>query len=168
MVPLEDAPKPTQFHVPQSPAAIERSVEAMVQGMADILNGDPGMYRFGGPGDAGFLDLTATHWQDKEHILAAVAEGIIGRDMLFLVESEGRPRTGTEERKSDLADPFLSHICEYGIKGKTTGLPEYDQLFAEIMGYLKKQVEPDLLKQVIQAYNKKHPGTEAHFEGLEL
>lgn len=115
---------------------------------------------------------------DKFLVIGDIARLAIQRDYYYLISKRSRPRMGGAERKSVHEDQFLSHLCYYGLAGHKTGAPEYDQMFQEVIEYLKtsravqrgvwKKRAPLLflgkdsrenlskLAKVIKKYNKTH------------
>lgn len=83
--------------------------------------------------------------------LSDITDGILDKDLQYLIE-RGRPRSTSEETPAipsslPSRDPFLSHFYYYGLEQHRTGLPEYDQLFRDVVNYAldwrKKFPEPN-------------------------
>ncbi len=75
-------------------------------------------------------------------LVAKITEKMIAKDIKFL--KQDRP---------------LSYICQYGIRGHSTGIEEYDMLFKEINAYIfetLKYVESPLY-ELIDLYNARNP-----------
>jgi len=112
----------------------------------------------------------------KHRVREDIAIGLITRDYEFLSREKGRPRSSDEQQgKGVHADPFLSHLCYYGIEGHKTGSEEYDQMFSDVIGYIRTvkatqrgeieslpllERELPKLDEVIERYNETHPETE--------
>lgn len=103
---------------------------------------------------------------------------VVNRDYKYLVEPNreslryklGRPRENNPKpaRYNPLTDPFLSHICWYGIEGNPTGAWEYDWMFANIkegaLRILKIDQSDEVTKRIktrlvniISKYHATHP-----------
>jgi hypothetical protein len=110
-------------------------------------------------------------------LIGEILTAIVARDYKYLVEDGARPK-GEEHYLHHLLqytslynpmkDPYLSHFCYFGILGKGTGIPEFNQMFDEIRQHVtggSALFENLLLLQsslarklplVIEAYNRKH------------
>jgi hypothetical protein len=110
-------------------------------------------------------------------LIGEIITGIVVRDYKYLVEDGARPR-GEEHHLHHLLqhtafynpmkDPYLSHFCYFGVLGKGTGMPEFNQMFDEIRQHItgrsalfENLMTPQSslarkLPLVIEAYNRKH------------
>lgn len=62
---------------------------------------------------------------------------ILARETRFLVRGSGRPRPNSGDgNQSGPKDKFTSHIVYYGLLENSTGMPEYDKLFKELLAEL--------------------------------
>ncbi len=95
------------------------------------------------PGE-GHATIIRLEWEMKYHLQPRVdlidkVTGRIGeKDYDNLVDHSGRVRTNPNK------DRWTSHLIDYALKGKATGVPEYDQMFAEIKDnlYLTLKTNP--------------------------
>lgn len=70
--------------------------------------------------------------ESREALLLIITEGIIQLDNHYLVHVDGRTRkTIGEQQHVSVSDPYLSHLCYYGLEGNKTGAEEYDKMFQE-------------------------------------
>lgn len=150
---------------------IEKSVENESAMMQHVFSGEE-------EGEA--TEFTADEKsaeQIKKKAIREVATNIILRDWKYLEKNKGRSRPHTSDAQgretTPLYDPFLSHLCYYGIEGRSAGMPEYDAMFQDVVTYLKGEFKDDPDKSlkdikekldfVITAYNEKSkskaPGT---------
>lgn len=94
-----------------------------------------------------------------------IAKDMMEADLGYL--SKGRPRLGVNPATSK-GDPYFSMVCDYGLKGKSTGIQVYDEMFDLIKaGILERLALPDDHPQrtpltavpslLIQRYNERHP-----------
>lgn len=79
--------------------------------------------------------------------LLRMGQKIIHRDRKFLVSgndpdldisdplerSSGRPRSTEDQRVTPNTDPFISQFVYYGLMGQTTGSPEFDAMFHDMV-----------------------------------
>lgn len=88
---------------------------------------------------------------------STIATQMINQDYHWLISKSGRPRHKQGERKGPMHDPFLSHICYYALQGKSTGVPEYDQLMKEVATVIRQEFsQNNMLLAVIDRYNRLH------------
>lgn len=123
----------------------------------------------------------------KHEVVGRIVEGIVKKDYRFLDrhsrDGGGRPRSRKTEDYTPQADPFLSHICYYGLEQHSTGSPEYDQMFQDIrsslhsaVGWEKHFLRKDKLVEgfkwdlarIIHIYQTHHPEStlDAFFQKL--
>ena len=121
--------------------------------------------------------------QDMLTIMADNLESYIPKDednipklahaiMLDIAESDGdyllrdsnrRPHVLASDgnKKSPFTDPWFSFICFYALEGNTTGISEFDELFAEISKVIRSAKAGDpsnnLIRHIIDIYAKRHP-----------
>ncbi len=102
------------------------------------------------------------------HIVGDIAWAIIGRDLRFV---QGRVRKNVNPLSAD-NDPYLSHICYYGLESHPTGTEEYDELFREIKAFLLEAIEAGKatplthnLSAVVETYVGTHPEKEEEMLG---
>ncbi len=95
--------------------------------------------------------------------LGIIAENIIAQDYKYLIQEKGRPNRAKSETSSyePTLDPYLSHICYYGILEKNTGLEEFDDLFGQIRNVVQKDPLGGearwKLDAVMKDWNARHP-----------
>lgn len=97
----------------------------------------------------------------KARVLIDLCRNLIGRDHEYLVETDGRPLREAVDQNI-YRDRYLSHLCHFGFHGRTTHVPEYDQMFADVMKELREQAEMGLhrrskLRKIVERYNHHHP-----------
>lgn len=140
-----------RFHDERGIQEVEDSIEKETRDMKDFFDGSTGEDR-GIP-------------QTKEELLEAIIGSIIARDFTYLNRTDGRPRSHEGGRMSAATDPFLSHLVYYGLQGHSTGMKEYDELFAEMTACVREHIKngtwtPKNNSQIfnlITVYNEKHP-----------
>ncbi len=96
-------------------------------------------------------------------LVPPITTEVLSRDYWYL--QHGRPRVNPGTTAA--TDPFLSHVCHYGLLGNLTGSTEYDLLFGQIAEYLRSLVlvgplsessgAAHLLRNVVNLYNHHHP-----------
>lgn len=111
-------------------------------------------------------------WQNQLHkfplerLVPILTRTIVTRDFYFLDAKNGRFRKPAVSGKPAL-DPWSSHVVEYALRGRKSGLPEFDRMFGDVRnditrsgihnvgtGYDKRK-----LPEVIRIYNEHHPNT---------
>ena len=111
-------------------------------------------------------------WQNKLHelplerLVPILTKTIVGRDFYFLATKGGR------FRKPDISgnpalDRWISHTIEYALRGRRSGLPEFDQMFRDVRNYITRNEIDNVgtyddkrkLPEVISIYNEHHPDT---------
>jgi hypothetical protein len=60
----------------------------------------------------------------------------VDRDYSHLVRKDGRPERVRGTDQTGPAAPHVSHIMRYACEGQTTGMPEYDRMFADVAAKL--------------------------------
>lgn len=113
------------------------------------------------------IDLGLNH---KDYALK-LAGLILQEDAKRLLPIEGKPATGRARQGEYIpgkpeTDPWSSQFVDYGMRKHAIGVPEYDEMFAEIIravedeiGRNKKWKESESLKNlpaIIQSYNSHH------------
>jgi hypothetical protein len=70
----------------------------------------------------------------RERLLELLLEDVIDNDYKYLVLRGGRARPGRVAPMpfSSMHSPFFSHFCHFGLLGRSTGAPLYDQIFSEL------------------------------------
>lgn len=123
---------------------IEKEAKNRIDDMQEIFNTDPGKNPFS---------------------IHSIIRDIVARDFKFLYEKNGRPRNNPDQTYP-MHDPWLSHLCHYGLNGNATGLPEFDQMFKDVNDCLKNYGTSMLswqtdsqLDHVMRIYNENHPQT---------
>ncbi len=82
------------------------------------------------------LNKSIKHPKRKlKRLVPLIAQGIIDRDCDYFVR--GRPKGGNMTSRNPHADPQLSHYCYYGLEANSTGLPELDQMYRDIVAVVK-------------------------------
>ncbi|HRH93962.1 MAG TPA: hypothetical protein PKV72_05530 [Candidatus Peribacteria bacterium] len=105
---------------------------------------------------------------DGEAQLPGITQYVLRMDKEWLLKPEGRPRRAAAgPPASDFHDPWLSHLCHFGINGHTTRHPLFDRMFGEIRARLLGTAgsrnrllgcdDPGDLEAVIALHNKHHP-----------
>ncbi len=105
---------------------------------------------------------------EAEAMLPNIARYVTQMDKDWLLKPDGRPRRKESPTPaSDFHDPWLSHICHFGINGQSTRHLLFDQMFTEIRTQLLGTTETrekllgycgaDDLDTVISLHNKHHP-----------
>lgn len=126
----------------------------------------------------------------EEYLVADLAQQILGRDDHFLRQPNGRdytpdtpsPSASTDssasvEHYNPYKDSWRSDVCYFGLLDKTTGLPDFDRLFAAIGTYWRvhwnDQGTPtearDAFRDVVLTYNDRHsqqPELQVELAGL--
>lgn len=141
-----------RFHSARNVEEIEASAQLEIRLMQDFFDGN-------------MSDSFDVHARTKEEVVAEIAKRVIDKDFEYLKNIEGRPRSHEGEHINAVGDPFLSHFVYYGFQGHSTGMKEYDDLFAEIAAYVRENIKngawtaenyPELF-DVMRIYNEKHP-----------
>lgn len=108
--------------------------------------------------DAAFSFSPEERARAKNVALVRIAEGLIQRDRLYLLEREGRPIGDDSHR-----DKWSSFIIDFGILHKGDGLytwngiPEpFKELWEEVMPIIRQRHHEDL-GEVIKKYLEMHP-----------
>jgi len=90
------------------------------------------------------LNSEAADPATRNELVGEIIVGIIGQDYRYLVEQGRRPKaevTYTAQHPghgfNPMIDPYLSHFCYYALLGNTCGVPEFDELYAEIGTHAK-------------------------------
>ena len=105
--------------------------------------------------------------------LHVVTQNLINRDARYLIRKGSRPRGGTKNMKAPEGDPFLSHLCHYGLNGQPTGVAEYDRMFQEIDSFVREGIRSGVWKRgegwtelfaVVDKYNETHPDSRVSVE----
>jgi hypothetical protein len=149
---------------------VKSNVEDDVEGMQAIFNGEQAFE------------------EDTLPLLGTIMAQMLERDYTYLVEFGNRPKAETfalhhlwqdTPSYSPLKDAYLSHFCYFGILRKDTGIPEFNELFADIGNHVQdrstlfehtlshqshKILTPEyeytpyaaLLEDVVRAYNRRH------------
>lgn len=91
--------------------------------------------------------------------IESISYDIAYRDYSLTVQSS-RPRS-THSTDNANTDPYLSHICFYGLEGSPSGCEEFDLLFSDVKNHVQDQFKdgnPDpVYRKVIEAYIRTHP-----------
>lgn len=105
---------------------------------------------------------------DMPWILENAVSGSIGSDHLFIIQRGGRPRAKRDEtEQAQPAAKYLSQFVYYGLNHHSTGVPEFDKMFADMVDtlntddYLRSNVDQQL-REVIATHVSHYP------EELEL
>lgn len=106
--------------------------------------------------------------EDPEALIPDISKGLFDKDFKFLVDpGGGRPKAPTvDEDKSFLHDPWGSFLVEFVMRGRNTGVPEFNEMFADVKSYIDKQrseqtelwtdeMEPKFT-QIIESHNDHH------------
>lgn len=106
--------------------------------------------------------------------IPAIAKAMIQQDFAFLSRENGRTRKNIPT-KSPQTDPWLSHMCYYVLEGNSTGIVEFDEVFAAVREFMLTSsnrlfagnYELDAqYDKVLQIYQEKHPEKLAEKEVL--
>ena len=88
-------------------------------------------------------------------ILPKIVGYIISKDYNYLTAKGGRPSTG---KRRDL---YFSHLCHYGLLGRSTNSPEFDALFTAIKKHIQggnlDPISEEVLEQLIMIHNQHYP-----------
>lgn len=101
--------------------------------------------------------------EEDNQDLHFILNGIIKKDHVNLCERGGRQRSKNEGQYDPRMDPFLSHLCYYGIEANSTGMVEFDLIFKYITQiyetrlYQKNSQMKSLMDEAIFLYVIKHP-----------
>lgn len=136
---------------------IIEELDAIVPYLYLILNGNPALPAI------------------RDVLVGELMADIIAKDYRYLVEYGRRPKTEVTYAAqhpgygyNPMIDPYLSHFCYYALLGNTCGVPEFDELFAEVGMHVQERtpvfaevimqhdVARDKLKDVIAAFNLHH------------
>lgn len=140
-----------RFHSARDTLEVRDSAQGELADMKDFFDG-------GRTGESAGIPQT------KVEFITAIARAVINKDSKYLNKVEGRPRSHEGERMSAATDPFLSHFVYYGLQGHSTGMKEYDELFAEISACVREHIKngiwtsesyPELF-DVMRIYHEKH------------
>jgi hypothetical protein len=72
----------------------------------------------------------------RQEIIGALAEADLERDKHYLERPSGRNyESDGSEHYDPRKDSWRSDLCYFGFLGNTTGLPDFDQMFAEIASW---------------------------------
>lgn len=125
-------------------------------------------------------EMLTLHLETRADIQSALqqcARHIISMDLTYLSAPTGRPRAGKMEAASDYSDPWLSHICHFGIRRTPTGHPIFDAMFADMQPYLlgDQQQLLELLtpfelpqfRRVVALHNQRHPGEQIQLPTMQ-
>jgi len=105
----------------------------------------------------------------ERNAVFTITNGAISNEHHYLIDRNGRPRHSSCSSKA--LDPFFSYICKYAIGGETTGIQEFDTMYAKVkkeLQELKEEVASGaadldeeyywlMLREIISVYNTHHP-----------
>jgi hypothetical protein len=78
---------------------------------------------------------------DRLSVVAYLAQKILERDEKFLLEQVGRNyQPNGSPHYNPYTDPWRSDLCYFGFQGKTTGHPDFDQLFADVTDHWRQRL----------------------------
>lgn len=102
--------------------------------------------------------------KERSELIPDIFRHIALKDWWFTVHKLGRGYIpdGTSHY-NPYKDPWRSDLCYFGFLGHTTGLPEFDQMFAEVVRYWQlhsdknKDADADMIRSVVDSFNSHHP-----------
>jgi hypothetical protein len=106
--------------------------------------------------------------EDPEALLPKIIGYTLKRDYHYLVDpGKGRPKpTISEDNRSFLRDPWSSFSIDFVLRGRSTGVPEFNEMFTDIKNLIATQREGQTevwttetepkLTQIIESYNSHH------------
>jgi len=111
------------------------------------------------------LILNSPLSQTKEAIVQDLAHHFLAQDLRFLEKPYGRDyQPHYAGHYNPYRDSWRSDLCYFGFLGHTTGLTNFDQLFADVAAYWRlhwqdsDNPEATKLKRVIAIFNEHHSG----------
>jgi hypothetical protein len=107
--------------------------------------------------------------EDPKALIPEISNELLRKDFKYLVyPGGGRPKApAADEDRSFLHDPWGSFLVEFVMRGRNTGVPEFNEMFADVKSYIDKQrseqtelwtdeMEPKFA-QIIESHNEHHP-----------
>jgi hypothetical protein len=107
--------------------------------------------------------------EDSEILLPKLSTSIFKRDYHYLVDpGKGRLKTPTtEDDRSFFNDPWSSFFVEFVMRGRKTGIPEFNEMYRDVRAYIERQhrekteewvmnMEPKFT-EIIKSHNNHHP-----------
>jgi len=97
--------------------------------------------------------------EKKRELIQKIADTIIDRDLGFLEREDGRNKIPHNSRKPFM-DSWLSYIVHFGLNRNSTGVPELDEVYADIRAFITQPgaARSQKLTETLKIYRKKHPG----------
>ncbi len=106
----------------------------------------------------------------REELVNEIAPAVVKRDLKFLDRPGGRAYVvDTTGHYNPYKDSWRSDLCYFGFLGNTTGLDDFDQMFAEVAAYWRErlngpslvpeendEITADDVRRVVAIFNENH------------